>query len=406
VAKHIVGDTMTISVVSPTGVDWKKDSLHRVLVDGEVIPPEHVQVTTRSAGSGVVDVLVNGGRELTNRVLSSAPREIADTIGMLTITMATQQHLGHHYIKLTRVQYFQLKRVQPRLSFQFVMDVANFKQLWSPSEYRTMFWRLFTAEPIPGLTQSEDLFMYGIGLDTLLSPDDLGLSLVHLVERWKPTVDALHERTRLELAEQVRADAVVTQFAFPSHLRVACEQYLLFFIQFLAELGIDATADMRHEAGELLFSVTPKEGAEALDRVRRALELYLELPKSINPATVPMGGLDIPTQQLYANLQFLNAQMSLAQAQIQARDATIQAKDATIEAQRHTINMLAHSGAIVAESVRSVSVIEKGQEKETIMGGTVSITPYKKEGRRDKPPRALQASEKVDQRRVASRATS
>jgi len=40
---------------------------------------------------------------------------------------------------------------------------------------------------------------------------------------------------------------------------------LIYFAQFLADLGIDATTELKETAADVLFTVTPKDGSEALD---------------------------------------------------------------------------------------------------------------------------------------------
>jgi hypothetical protein len=51
--------------------------------------------------------------------------------------------------------------------------------------------------------------------------------------------------------------AVTAVFEFPAPIKSACEQYLLYFAQFLRDLGIEAEAELKEEAGRVLFSVTP-----------------------------------------------------------------------------------------------------------------------------------------------------
>jgi hypothetical protein len=58
------------------------------------------------------------------------------------------------------------------------------------------------------------------------------------------------------------------------------EQYLLYFVQFLEDLGIHATADLQEQARGVLLTVTPQDGREALERIREALDVYLQIPRS------------------------------------------------------------------------------------------------------------------------------
>jgi hypothetical protein len=88
---------------------------------------------------------------------------------------------------------------------------------------------------------------------------------------------------------------------------------------------VEADASIKHEARQVLFSVTPNDGAEALDRIREALDVYLRLPDSLDfSAQAPSYG-DIAVQQLQANIYHLKGQLMLASAVLQARDAQIEA---------------------------------------------------------------------------------
>jgi hypothetical protein len=76
---------------------------------------------------------------------------------------------------------------------------------------------------------------------------------------------------------------------FPPAIRTACEQYLLYFVQFLEDLGVSATAEIKEDAKRVLFSVTPTDGCAALQQIREALEVYLKLPEMPEFGTAVVG---------------------------------------------------------------------------------------------------------------------
>ncbi len=41
----------------------------------------------------------------------------------------------------------------------------------------------------------------------------------------------------------------------PEAFRVPCEQYLMYFVQFLHNFGVEVEADLKHSAGEVLFTL-------------------------------------------------------------------------------------------------------------------------------------------------------
>ncbi len=162
------------------------------------------------------------------------------------------------------------------------------------------------------------------------------------------------------------AGAVTERFSFPSHIRTAAQQYLLYFVQFLADLGIDATAEIREHAHGILFSVTPTEGRDALSRIREALDVFLGLPGSETAAKLANETADIATMQLQANLMHLQAQVTLANAIIETKSATIQSLQLSqYQLQRQLIE---HT-----EVRRLTPGGRDSSEQEELVGGVVAL---------------------------------
>jgi hypothetical protein len=155
-------------------------------------------------------------------------------------------------------------------------------------------------------------------------------------------------------------------FDFPEPIKIACEQYLLYFGQFLNDLGVSATTSLTHQMGQVLFTVTPTNREEALDRIKEALDLYLELASSpISDST----NESIAVQRLESSVLRLRSDLKLAAAELQA-------KDATIKAQTLMISIL--NGEILVHSLKDVS--PKPEEKEDVIPGVVSLSTYKEKG--------------------------
>jgi hypothetical protein len=155
-------------------------------------------------------------------------------------------------------------------------------------------------------------------------------------------------------------------FDFPESISVACEQYLLYFGQFLKDLGVSAETALTHEAGQVLFKVIPIGRKEALEKIRSALDLYLELPSSpISDSTND----SIAVQRLESSILRLRSDLKLAAAELQA-------KDATIKAQSLMIGIL--NGEVLLDSVKEVS--PKPEDKEQVIPGIVALSIYKDKG--------------------------
>lgn len=192
------------------------------------------------------------------------------------------------------------------------------------------------------------------------------------IDRCSRTLRILHEKVEASLLPDASGNSVSVFFEFPPRVTTACEQYLLYFVEFLGDLGVEATSDLRKDAGRVLFTVTPKEPREALENIRVALEIYLQLPAS-PISNVDSRDSDVSTQKLLANINHLNEQLALSRAVIEANNVTIQA-------QQSELSQFSFNANVVIDSVVNV-VPQGGQvEREEFLGGTLAVTKYQGKG--------------------------
>ena len=177
-------------------------------------------------------------------------------------------------------------------------------------------------------------------------------------------------KSKIEDIPHEDADHVAMTFDFPETVRVPCEQYLLYFAQFLQDLGVNATSELKHSAGQVLFTVTPNNPEEALEKIRLALDLYIRLPANPESSLAEFDS-EIGMQRLIANIDHLKGQLRLARAELRASDATIEAQQIIIQQQRGI------TGEVILESIKDVTPRTKEEDKEDLFGGKVSLTKYK-----------------------------
>ncbi len=165
-----------------------------------------------------------------------------------------------------------------------------------------------------------------------------------LLDAFLPILESAHRECITELLLKIKGNSVVTHFNFPEEIKNSCEQYLLYFVKFLKDIGIDAIAEIQEKsAGDVLFSVTPKNEGQALSQIRDALEIYLNLPR--NTSITPFGvHADLSIQQLVSNIYHLKSQLALAAA-------TIQQKELLIGQQQSMISNQLLSGEILVKSM-------------------------------------------------------
>jgi len=206
------------------------------------------------------------------------------------------------------------------------------------------------------------------------------------------------EQIELFLVDEVLIDnprgAVIPQrqsvafdFDFPETISTACEQYLLYFRNFLAEIGISATTGITHDAGHALFTITPNDPAEALEHIRDALNVYLKLPET-NLAT----DADTPEERLMARelsaaVKGLQYKLELGQMKVEMLESqkrsdgkAIEAQETTISALRAAIYVISQGNNVLTNSMQepkalegpSIATIDPGA-KENILGGFLSV---------------------------------
>jgi hypothetical protein len=197
------------------------------------------------------------------------------------------------------------------------------------------------------------------------------------IARCSDILSGFHKEAKRRLASRLPGESVAMMFDFPEEVRVPCEQYLLYFAQFLKDLGVEANTALTHEAGQVLFTVTPDDKQQALDKIRTALEVYLHLPSS--PVSDPQQS-EIAILRLNSQLQHFQSQLSLARAEIQMKEAAIQL-------QKVTITQL--SGEVIIDSLKDVTPKQKDKDKEDLLGGTVALIPLEGKGVRINLPEIL-----------------
>jgi hypothetical protein len=257
------------------------------------------------------------------------------------------------------------------LRFEFEPDLLVWNRPWGVQAVLNAIEHAAAQESGPpveiGSEFGEENYFW---CDIRLSDDTAPLAA--LIHQYTPRVEALVRVAHGALLESHAGSALTEVFAFPEPLRSACEQYLLYFTQFLRDLGIDAEAGIREEAGQVLFTVRPADGVSALGRIREALTVYLDFPS--NPefgSTVAEAG-DVAARQLQANVLHLQSQVVLAQA-------LLQAKDTTIEALQLSNLRLRQLGAASPRKNR-VDLAEISESTEPLLGKYVSVRPVQYRG--------------------------
>ena len=228
---------------------------------------------------------------------------------------------------------------------EFKPDLLNWKSLYSYNDYYEKFaeiWNFkYPEELLNERVDNKFKPTLKFSSNNLPIKDEIKIALKKIF--------AIHQATLEQLGREGFSDQLITSFNFPEEIKSPCEQYLLYFAQFLQDLGIDATSNLKEEAGKVLFSVSPTDDKEALDKIREALAVYLNLPSS--PIVYDESFAAMRLKQQVDNLQhaqrMTEMEFRLAQKVIESQDKIIQQKDLTIEQQSKIIEMITDKAVMI-----------------------------------------------------------
>ncbi len=258
------------------------------------------------------------------------------------------------------------------------LNLSHWKKAWSPQEFLDEIYDL--ADRLSGkayIEEGSELY----GFDFLFLFEDKNTTIDQELDKREKEIAGLWEIANKNLQAEIDANSIISHFSFPSAIRSSCEEYLISFIQFLKDVGVEATADLKHEgqAGQVLFSVTPAKGKEALGKIRQALDVYLELAGATSFEYE--SGASIQVDRLESRILFFQSQIKLAQAEakaqlaeIQHQEKTIEAQEATILAQRVTMGHISTSNVFLQSRVKLLDEERADKDELEFFGGLVKFS--------------------------------
>lgn len=165
-----------------------------------------------------------------------------------------------------------------------------------------------------------------------------------------------------------REGVLTTIFEFPEHVRVPCEQYLIYFSEFLKNVGIEATTEITHESGNVLFTVVPVSKEIALSNIQEALEMYLQLPSLVSDTAYMNYPTEPQNQQLMATVQHFKSQIMLLNATIQMQSQTIGQQKNMIDQQKRIMDTTILQTSMIAEALS-----DKNEDEEELFKGAFTL---------------------------------
>ena len=224
--------------------------------------------------------------------------------------------------------------------FDFYVDANDWNNTWSIGENINEFSNCISEFELKirhfnYLEDYENLsgkIQYTICTDYI---EDIESSLDYFLDKYTTAFNSAYKRILNKYPSSLNTYSLTERFNFPPEVKTACEQYLLYFAEFLKDVGIEVTASITEEDENVILAVEPKNKEEALENISQLLNLYIQLHTSpIVNSYQPASELSFPAQKLQAqviNLQSLNATIHQKDTLISQQSQTIQSQQITAQ---------------------------------------------------------------------------
>jgi hypothetical protein len=208
-----------------------------------------------------------------------------------------------------------------------------------------------------------DSMLNGFGIEYF--PESENLPIEGEVDYLLGVLKTVVENTTRSLATTIDSEVVLTYFQFPEEIKTACKQYLIYFTQFIADMGILVDTELKEELNHTLFKIIPQNKEESLHKIREALNIYLNAPNSKDFEISISTQNDIAAKQWEANTYHLKSQLALATSILQAKESTIEMLQLT----NYQYKQLLES-----------HTAKKDDDKEDLIKGIVSVKKFEGKG--------------------------
>lgn len=243
----------------------------------------------------------------------------------------------------------------------------DWKKLYSIKEFQSFLHKKITTNNFLGSNTNIEWRQANIFdmTDTLVIQfryvDD-NQTPISYIEKYMPHVNNLINEVIIEMDNQYSLDIYSTYFNFPPAYKTSCKQYLMYFTQFLLDLGISVNTEVKDTPEGTFFSVIPQDKNEAIENIKELLAIYMDAPNSLKDNDLAIHQSDIAITQFHANILHLRSQLAFANTLIEMKQATIQLKDATIQ----SLNLTNYQ---LSEEIKH----QASKDEESIISGVVSV---------------------------------
>lgn len=226
-------------------------------------------------------------------------------------------------------------------------------------------------DPIKVSSENDD-YMATIyfNIDYHLPSEDL-LSAIEMV---KNTINVGLERAEEKLLLGGYSNKIVAKFQFAPEAQQACTSYLLYFIEFLRDMGIDADGQIESHESKVLFAVQPKSKDESLTVISQALAMYLSSSEVDTRNITPLVKELDPLTEL--KIEKLKSEIDRLKSSLRTNEAILRYQDRLLTNSEHVAKLPKQP----IEGLSEVYVDDKKLDKGSFLGGGIKLGVYKKAG--------------------------
>jgi hypothetical protein len=274
--------------------------------------------------------------------------------------------IGKNALGIGKLNINPIQESEYLIKFVMNYDLNNWKEKYSFLEYREEFTKILDGRDVFYLNSGNDIQIkdyedrYDNKIISITFHNFIENSIFEDVEEYLNFLKNLHLETVKKISTKISENIVAFTFNFPKEVKISCEQYLQYFAQFLQDLGINATSNLKEEAGKVLFSVTPTDDIEALDKIREALAVYLKLPSSpiIYDDSFAAMRLKAEIERLQSSQRIAEMEFRVAQKALESQDKIILQQSVLLEQQAKVIEKI-NNPKVMIDSAENKEELEK-----------------------------------------------
>ena len=255
-------------------------------------PPKFSVVTDPSSPTGevlAVDGVVDNGSTIQSertsrclkvrdpktaeRILDMRTCEVHSSFDVVVIPLRDVEPIAHAYIDWQSPT----NDPGPAIYFGIPLELRNWNHPWTPFEFIDALKSVLSGHKRVDITVRDRGFpgnQPGILKFKLCATDEL---IRDVVQRHIPTALMLLREATIRLQRRLERKVTLEFGHLPQSVSCSVQQYLLYLYQFLTDLGLDVTSELSCQAGRILFTLVPVSKTQALQRLNKALQLYLQL---------------------------------------------------------------------------------------------------------------------------------